>query len=162
MVARYKTQITETKVEAIWGIRCCLSCYLRVVPSEGEPRRSLTGNLAPESPFPVSGPLGFFLPDLAVQISEETPADVMARNMRRHSSAGNVPGCRGLAEGRGSGRSRGGSLSCSCYEHLQFSPPAKAELAPASWVTVRCVIFGSFGSKRGLRRLGFFPGSGSS
>ncbi|KAM6239750.1 keratinocyte differentiation factor 1 [Porphyrio hochstetteri] len=26
--------------------------------------------------------------DLAVQISEETPADVMARNMRRHSSAG--------------------------------------------------------------------------
>ncbi|KFV75146.1 Uncharacterized protein C1orf172, partial [Dryobates pubescens] len=28
------------------------------------------------------------LGDLAVQISEETPADVLARNMRRHSSAG--------------------------------------------------------------------------
>lgn len=30
----------------------------------------------------------FFL-DLAVQISEETAADVIARNMRRHSAAGN-------------------------------------------------------------------------
>lgn len=48
----------------------------------------------------LSQALLVFIAELAVQISEETPADVMARNMRRHSSAGNAPawgpGCRGM------------------------------------------------------------------
>lgn len=47
----------------------------------------------------LSQALLVFIPELAVQISEETPADVMARNMRRHSSAGNAcpgPGLQGV------------------------------------------------------------------
>lgn len=45
----------------------------------------------PSHPPALSEALLFSLAELAVQISEETPADVMARNMRRHSSAGNTP-----------------------------------------------------------------------
>ncbi|XP_054026714.1 keratinocyte differentiation factor 1 [Dryobates pubescens] len=46
----------------------------------------------PPAPQPAADPAPESLllsqDDLAVQISEETPADVLARNMRRHSSAG--------------------------------------------------------------------------
>lgn len=76
--------------EAVGGLRLCLSCSLRVF---------LTGILSAESPCASSFADSGFPAELAVQISEETPADVLARNMRRHSSAGNAPGRAWLQRG---------------------------------------------------------------
>ncbi|XP_016159171.1 PREDICTED: keratinocyte differentiation factor 1 [Ficedula albicollis] len=56
--------------------------------SRARPRCSLPGAESSFTCLSLSQALLLLLAELAVQISEETPADVMARNMRRHSSAG--------------------------------------------------------------------------
>ncbi|OPJ69831.1 keratinocyte differentiation factor 1 [Patagioenas fasciata monilis] len=58
------------------------------VPSQSHEEKSSRGNAPDSGNETMLESMVISQDDLAVQISEETPADVLARNMRRHSSAG--------------------------------------------------------------------------
>ncbi|KAM9256159.1 keratinocyte differentiation factor 1 [Cariama cristata] len=63
--------------------------HISIPASQSHEEKSSRGNNAPDSGNETMlESMVISQDDLAVQISEETPADVIARNMRRHSSAG--------------------------------------------------------------------------
>ncbi|NXW45539.1 KDF1 factor, partial [Nyctiprogne leucopyga] len=62
--------------------------HISIPPSQSHEEKSSRGNAPDSGNETMLESMVISQDDLAVQISEETPADVMARNMRRHSSAG--------------------------------------------------------------------------
>ncbi|NXX96599.1 KDF1 factor, partial [Centropus bengalensis] len=62
--------------------------HISVPASKSHEEKSSRGNAPDSGNETMLESMGISQDDLAVQISEETPADVIARNMRRHSSAG--------------------------------------------------------------------------